>query len=111
MPGSRARSSGACSVSTLIDGARQVAQLGERPGLDRPAGADDAHPVAQRLDLGEDVAREQHGPPVLARLLDAVLEDRLHERIEPEVGSSSTSNSTSEASAATSATFWRLPFE
>ena len=82
-PGSRARSPGACSVSTLIERAGQVAQLGQRPGLDRPARADDRHPVAQGLDLGEDVAREQHRPPVLARLLDAGLEDGLLERVEP----------------------------
>ena len=35
----------------------QVAQLGERAGLHRPAPADDAHPVAERLDLAEDVRR------------------------------------------------------
>ena len=42
-------------------GAGEVPQLGERARLDDPAGADDAHAVAQQLDLGEDVAREQHG--------------------------------------------------
>ena len=63
-------------------GAGQVAQLGQRAGLDRTAGADDADPVAQRLDLGEDVARQQHGAPARSRLLDAGLEHRLHQRVE-----------------------------
>ena len=45
-------------------------------------GADDRHAVAQLLDLGEDVAREQHRPAGLARLLDAGLEDRLLQRVE-----------------------------
>ena len=63
-------------------GAREVAQLGQRAGLDRLARADDRHAVAQLLDLGEDVAREQHRPPRLARLLDAGLEDRLLQRVE-----------------------------
>ena len=42
-------------------GAGQVPQLGQRPRLDRAAVPDDGDPVAQRLDLGEDVAGQQHG--------------------------------------------------
>ena len=42
-------------------GAGEVPQLRERARLDDLAGADDADPVAQQLDLGEDVAGEQHG--------------------------------------------------
>ena len=49
------------------------------------------------------------GPGLLGR--DLVLEDGLHQWVQPEVGSSRTSSSTSEASAATMATFCRLPLE
>jgi hypothetical protein len=38
-------------------------EIGERAALHRLAVADDGAPVAQGLDLGEDVAREEHGPP------------------------------------------------
>ena len=64
--------------------AGQVAQLGQRAGLDAPARADDADPVAEPLDLGEDVARQQHGrAAAVAELVDAVLEHLLHQRVEP----------------------------
>ena len=63
-------------------GAGQVPQLGQRPGLDPAPGPDDAHPVAQPLDLGEDVAGEQHRAPAVAEVVDALLEDRLHQRVE-----------------------------
>ena len=62
---------------------REMPQLVERAALLRAAGADDAHSVAQRLDLGEDMAREQDGSPLRLDLADAVLEDRLHEGVEP----------------------------
>ena len=62
--------------------AGHAAQLVQRAALLGPAGADDAHPVAERLDLGEDVARQQHGAPLGLDLADAVLEHGLHERIE-----------------------------
>ena len=91
----------------------QVAQLGQRAGLDGAAVADDAHPVAQRLDLGEDVAGQQHGaarPPRSSR--DARRwKTASISGSRPEVGSSRRSSSTSEASAATRATFCRLPLE
>ena len=48
----------------------------------RPA-ADDADPVAEPLHLGQDVAAQQHGVPVVAEPVDALLEDRLHQRVEP----------------------------
>ena len=64
-------------------GAGELAQRVERPGLHGRAGPDDAHPVAQRLDLGEDVARQQHRAALVAHLLDAALEHRLHQRVEP----------------------------
>ena len=56
-------------AASPVDGSRElrgdgrageVAQLGQRAGLDPPAGPDDAHPVAQALHLGQDVARQQH---------------------------------------------------
>ena len=62
--------------------AGQLAQRVERARLHRAAGADDAHPIAERLDLGEDVARQQHRAALVADLLDAGLEHRLHQRVE-----------------------------
>src|SRR3954453_8283816 len=62
--------------------ARQVAQLLQRAGFDGLAVADDAHAVAQRLDLGEDVAGEQDGAALLALVLHAPAEDLLHQRVE-----------------------------
>src|SRR3954451_15196148 len=62
--------------------ARQVAKLRERAAFHRPAVADDAHAIAQRLDLGADVAGEQAGAGGLALVLHARAEDLLHQRIE-----------------------------
>jgi hypothetical protein len=77
----------------------------------RCALADDADPVAQRLDLGEDVAREQHGAALgLASRMQSWNTASISGS-SPEVGSSRTSSSTSEARAATRATFCRLPLE
>ena len=45
-------------------------------------GADDADAVAQRLDLGEDVAGQQHGRAVLGDPVDLAVEHLLHERVE-----------------------------
>ncbi len=61
-------------------------EIGERTALDDPARPDDRDPVGERLDLGEDVAREEHGAPLLLRLPDALLEDGLHERVETRRG-------------------------
>ena len=70
------------------------------------------HAVAQRLDLGEDVAREQHGAALAAHLARCSRwKTASISGSRPDVGSSRISSSASEASAATSATFWRLPFE
>ena len=83
------------------------------PRLDGAAGADDAHPVAQRLDLGEDVAGQQHRAALgrgSSRM--QLLEHRLHQRVEARTSARrGRSSSTSEASAATRATFCRLPLE
>ena len=48
----------------------------------RVAHADDAQPIAQRFDLGQDVAGEQHRSSLGLHLANAVLEYRLHERVE-----------------------------
>src|SRR6266536_3504821 len=63
-------------------GAGEVAHLREGAGVDRTAGADDADPVAERLDLGEDVAGEQSRAPVGAFVPDAVAKHRLHQRVQ-----------------------------
>ena len=59
------------------------AQLGQGPGGDGPALADDADPVGERLDLGEDVAGEQHGDALGSALADDLLEGLLHQRVQP----------------------------
>jgi hypothetical protein len=60
----------------------QVPQLRQRPRLDGTTGAHDADPVAERLDLGEDVARQQDRATPLPGLAHAGLEDLLHERVQ-----------------------------
>ena len=62
-------------------GARQVAHLLQGSALLRAAQPNDAEAVAEGLDLGQDVAGEQHGPALGLDLPDAVLEDRLHQGI------------------------------
>ena len=64
-------------------GTGQVAQVREGAGLDDPAVADDRHVVAQGLDLGEGVARQQHRAAGAPFVLDAVAEGLGHERVEP----------------------------
>ena len=62
--------------------AGEVAQLAERSRLGGSASADDRHPIAQRLDLGEDVAGQEDGAARIAQLANDVLEDDLHQRVE-----------------------------
>ena len=83
----------------------------QRAALHGAAVADDADAIAERLDLGQDVAGEQHGAPAAALLGDTLAEHRSHQRVEARTGSSSNSSSTSDASAATSATFCRFRLE
>src|SRR5690625_5811650 len=64
-------------------GAGEVAKLGQSPALDRLAIADDRDPITQGLDLGEDVAGQEHRPAALTLCLDAVVEDGFHQRVEP----------------------------
>jgi hypothetical protein len=63
-------------------GPGEVAQLGQAPLCTGAAVPDDADPVAERLRLGQDVARQQHGAALVADLADVLLEHRLHERVE-----------------------------
>ena len=81
-PARSASASAGCVVSAVIDVRVSWRSSLQRPGLLRTAGADDAHPVAQRFDLGEDVARQQHGAAFGLDLADAVLEDGFHQRVE-----------------------------
>ena len=74
--GRAARSRAVIDVRVMRRSSSSVPALLGRPGTD------DAHPVAQRLDLGEDVARQQHRAPFGLDLADAVLEHRLHQRVE-----------------------------
>ena len=60
-----------------------MTQLDQGAGLDRAAGSDDAHAIAESFHLRQDVARQQNGAPGLLGLADGVLEDRLHQRVEP----------------------------
>ena len=62
--------------------ARQVAEILEGARVGGPAGADDGQVIAERLDLGEDVAREQDGAAGGMGLADHLLEDGHHERVE-----------------------------
>ena len=59
-----------------------MAQLRQRAHLDQRAVAQDAHAVAQRLDLAQDVRRQKDRLAALPGLADAVAEGLLHERVE-----------------------------
>ena len=50
---------------------------------DQPATADDGHPVAHPLHLGQHVGREEHRPARLSPLVEQRQEGVLHERVEP----------------------------
>src|SRR5204863_211670 len=64
---------------------RRVAdQLVERSGSPQLALDDDRNLVGERLHVGEDVAREEDGPPLLALLEDEIADERTADRIEPE---------------------------
>ena len=62
--------------------AGQVPQPGQRAGLDGAARSDDRHPVAQRLDLGQDVARQQDRAAARPLILRALPEHGFHQRVE-----------------------------
>ena len=78
---------GGHAIERGLDGQRrQMPHLGQRPHLDQATLAQDAHPVAQGLDLTQDVRRQEHRLPGIARLGHAVAERLLHERVEPAGG-------------------------
>jgi hypothetical protein len=59
-----------------------MAQLVEGARFGGPTRAHDGDPVAQRLDLGEDVAGQQDGPASLAQFPHHILEHLLHQRVQ-----------------------------
>src|SRR6266700_3203133 len=61
-------------------GAGQVPQLPQRAALHPAPRTYDAEPVAERLDLRQDVTGQQHRPTLRLDLADAVLKHRFHER-------------------------------
>jgi hypothetical protein len=63
-------------------GVGDVPHLGQGPGLDVAALPDDAHSVAQRLHLRQDVTAEEHRPAPLSFGMDALGKDLFHQRIE-----------------------------
>ena len=89
----------------------QVAEVGEGARLDGAPGPDDADPVAELLDLGQDVTAQEDGTAPRRKSSMHSWKTASISGSSPEVGSSSTSSSTSAASAATRATFCRFPFE
>ena len=89
-----------------------MAHLRQRADLDEPPVAQDADPVAQRLDLAEDVRGQEHR--LAARRGPRATQWRNACSISgssPLVGSSSISRSARVISAAIRISFWRLPFE
>ena len=49
---------------------------------DEPAAPDDRHPVADPLDLGQDVRREEDRPAGRSQVVEDLVERALHERVE-----------------------------
>ncbi len=62
--------------------AAEVPQFGQRAAVHRPAGPDQGDPIAEGLDLGQDVTRQQDGAPTPPLLFDASLELGFLERIQ-----------------------------
>ena len=54
----------------------------QRPALDGLAGADDRHPFAECLGLGQDVTGQQDRRATVARFGDALLKDVLHQGVQ-----------------------------
>ena len=75
----RARRPENCSST---DRAQEVAHVAERSHVDEPTGTQDADPVAQRLDLREDVRRQEYGLAVRDRFGDAFTKCAFHQRVE-----------------------------
>src|ERR1035441_526538 len=64
----------------------EVPHLGQGPHVDEDSVAQDAHPVAESLDLRENVAGQEHRLATLFGFEDTVTEGPLHERVEPAWG-------------------------
>ena len=81
-PATPSSAGGRAVEAQLHDAASPGQQL--RHVLDRgqPAVADDRHPIAHPLDLGQDVRREEDRPTGGAALVEDVVERPLHERVE-----------------------------
>ena len=78
----RARPRAASPARRAIDVRVRWRRSARVPDSTQRPGADDADPVAQPLDLGQDVAAQQHGVAVVAESVDVLLEDGLHQRVE-----------------------------
>ena len=81
-PGTRVRSGSrpwTRSSTWRLRRARSAVDVLER---DEPAGPDDRDPVADPLDLGQDVRAEEDRPAGRAKLVEDVVEGALHERVE-----------------------------
>jgi hypothetical protein len=63
-----------------------MSQLVEGAVLDDPSLPDDADAVAERLELGQDVAGQEDRSAALPELADVLFEAGLHQRIEPRRG-------------------------
>jgi len=62
---------------------RKVSHLRQCPHLDQQALAQDSDPIAERLDLAQDVRGQEDCLAPLARLMDAKTKGLFHERVEP----------------------------
>ena len=63
-----------------------MAQFGQRPLVDQLALLEDADPVADGLDLAENVRGKEHSLAAFLGGRDAVPEHHLHQRVEPAGG-------------------------
>ncbi len=63
-------------------GAREVTEVGQGAGLDDLAGLDDAHVIAEGLDLAEDVTRQEHRLALAVTGTDDLGELPLHEGVQ-----------------------------
>ena len=82
-----------------------------RPTEHEPPTVDDRHPVAGLLDLAEQVARHEHGPPLGAERRSSSRISRMPAGSRPLTGSSSTSSAGSFSNAAARPSRWRMPSE
>ena len=81
-PGDVASSGTRVAIGDLDHRSAQPAQIGDGVDLDQPAGPQDRHPVAHRLDLGELMRTEKDGLAALSGLDDATPKLALHQGIQ-----------------------------